>query len=182
MPQNADSSPQEIYYAPEIEEALVTLCWHHPEYLPKVLRELDPALHISAPPLRHLLSAINRVYLEEGATDWASVIDCLRDLGLLEQCGDKVLLEGLYTHPGYHALLDFYIQSLRAYGAARNASPPQNPHYWSGGKALLAPNKAKRYPNQPDFTGSGRIAGKFYSLAAYSNLDATEVEITFRPK
>ena len=112
-----------LYYAPEVEEALVTLLWHRPDFIPWVARTLEPEFHLSRPALRHLLSAITICYSEFNATDWAVVVDCLRDQGLLDECGGLLELDRLWSHPGYEALLDHYLRLLKEYAVHRKVLP-----------------------------------------------------------
>jgi replicative DNA helicase len=81
------------YYAPEVEERPVSLCWHEPARLAEVLRRLDPSTHFVQPHLRHILEAIRIGYTELGAVDWCTVVQVLRERRLLEECGDLQLLD-----------------------------------------------------------------------------------------
>ena len=158
-----------LHYAIEIEAALVTLCWHHPEVLPKVLQNLNPLVHISQPHLRHLLEAINRSYSELGATDWAATIDCLTDLGLLAECGEALTLDELYKNPGCSSLLDYYIERLQEFAVHRNILPGVFPSRFSGGFLTLSANPIKRKPTDPDLVGTASVAGKPYTVRGWSD-------------
>lgn len=154
------------YYAPEVEEALVTLVWHKPEHLARVLRELDPEVHLTQFNLRLLLGAISDCYREAGSVDWALVIEWFKDFKKLDDVGGKEALNSLYTNYGYESLLDFYLVLLKDFASHREFMPGQHPAIWSGGKAQLVPNKTKSRDFQPDFVGPALIAGKSYRVLA----------------
>lgn len=179
MTQNVTTPDLRTYYAPEVECALVSLCWHKPELLARVLRKLDPEIHFTELNCRMLLYAINTLYSELGETDWSSVIDCLRQQEKLFGQEHLVELEAIFSlAQGYDrassGLLDYYIELLGDYASLRRPSPHAKPPVlrFSGGRALLKPNKAKRPgSNEPDFKGLGIVAGNPISLSLWVETD-----------
>ena len=171
----------QLYYAPEVEEALVTLLWHRPDFIPWTCRTLNPGFHISSPALRHLLGAILICYSEMGVTDWATVVDCLRDQKLLAECGGLLELDRLYSHPGYEALLDYYVRLLQEYATHRKAFPGIPPSHWAGGSATLLPNHAKRKETDPDFIAATRIGGKVFTICGWSEPIKGCLKLRFYP-
>jgi DnaB helicase-like protein len=160
------------YYAPELERAIVSLCWHRPENLPKVLQALDPAVHLKEPHLRLILEAINLVYRELGATDWATVIDYLRQQGKLAECGELVGLDEIYRLEPCPALLSYYIELLKDYGALREGAPLAPTLRFNGGQGQIFNNKAKKTQREPDVIGVVAIASKAYELKGWMATDS----------
>src|SRR4029077_15017363 len=69
--------PLSFHFAPEIEQALVSLCFYAPERIAVLKRELDVEVHFTRPELRNILEAIQLAYYELGQSDFASVITTL---------------------------------------------------------------------------------------------------------
>src|SRR5258707_11613106 len=103
------SAPPTFIFAPEIEQALVALCFQAPHRVATVYRELDPAVHITDQKLRFILEAIDLAYRELGLSDFASVIQVLRELGHFEDCGGVI---------GGKAVFEEYPYGVRSPGAA----------------------------------------------------------------
>jgi hypothetical protein len=168
--------PLSFYFAPEIEQALVSLVFYAPERLATVQRELDPEVHFIRPELRHILEAINLAYRELGTTDFASVIQTLRELGRLEDCGgpggvNSVLEQYRYGFSSSQAeieIFEHYIQMLQAYALARANQPPVSVYRFLRGDLTLAANKAKAHERCPDYLGEGKIAGRLYRASAWA--------------
>jgi hypothetical protein len=164
-------------FAPEIEQSLVSLCFYAPERIALVYRQLDPALHITRPELRHILEAIDLAYRELGLRDFASLIQILRELGHLEACGgppgvNAVLEEYRYgfSCPQAEAeIFDHYLDMLKRYALARSSNSIVL--FFNRGDLLLTPNKIKASPHSPDYIGIGKVAGKPYSARAYQSKD-----------
>jgi hypothetical protein len=168
-----------VFSAPEIEAALVSLCWAEPAHLAKVLQKLDPLQHISQPHLRLLLQAIYECYAQAGDVDWALVVQWLRDSRALDQFDGLGGLELIYARPGYNSLLAFYLEILRDFAAHREALPGIYPHFFSGGKAYLK-NHLKHTPKEPDLFGQGLIAGKNYVVRGWISNPQQPREISLR--
>jgi DnaB-like helicase N terminal domain len=156
-----------VFSAPEIEAALVSLCWAEPAHLGKVLQKLDPIQHISQPHLRLLLQAIYECYTQAGDVDWAIVVQWLRDDQALDQFDGLSGLEIIYARPGYNALLDWYIELLQDFAAHRAELPGVYPHYFSGGKGYLKDNPQKRFPKDPPILGQALVASKNYLVRGW---------------
>lgn len=150
--------------APEIEMALVAGLWHEPERLAQTLRWLDPDAHLVQPFLRLVVSALGRCYAELGAVDFASVVECLRELGQLEECGNLEGLDQLYEARWYAPLFELYGQFLRDTALRRQADPQKLPPFFSGGIGRLTLNKVGQSPH---YIGSARIAGHSYRLSGW---------------
>lgn len=156
-----------LQYAPEIERALVGLVWHEPFRLPLVLRELNLSLHFFEPATRILLEAINTVYGELNAADWATVVELLRQMDQLDECGGLERLNEIYARPGYQTLLDYYIQALKEYALIRDSTPIRAADFLSGGRGVLRIHKRKTHVKAPDMIGSAHISGHSYVLSAW---------------
>lgn len=174
----------ELHYALEIEQALVSLLWQKPELISQVLRKLDPNVHISQPHLRILLETVSYCYDQLNACDWASVIEALRQLQRLEECGGKQLLDEIYKNPGYQSLLGWYMEILVDSANARAEDPPRAPAFFSGGKGKLWANKGKVKSNC-DVVGAAQIAGKRLSMRGWSVVDSLSqkfIDLRFYPQ
>jgi DnaB-like helicase N terminal domain len=169
--------PTTFHFAPEIEQSLVSLCFYAPERIAVLKRELDPAVHFTRPELRFILQAIELAYRELGSSDFASVIQTLRELGRLADCGgapgvNQVFEEyryGFSSPKAEEEMFDHYVDMLKRYAIARRANT--NLLYFNRGDLFLAPNKAKATPRSPDYIGNGKVAGKPYSATAYQSKD-----------
>lgn len=179
-------------FCAEIELSCISLCWHEPERLPEFLRELDPALHIFERHLRLILDAINLSYGELGATDWATVIQCVREAGTYEECGGLDGLNEVYQKMEYRSSGDdtdrifrHYIDCLKEYARARKSDPPPAVHMFTSGKLVMRGNKNKRLENSPDSLGEGSIAGRRYEARGWRRTGADGqpfYDITLIPK
>jgi hypothetical protein len=171
--------PTTFLFAHDVEEALVSLCFAAPERIAVLKRELDPKVHITRPELCQILEAIDLSYRELGASDFASLICVLRELGQLENCGGKAgvidVLEryryGFASKEVEQAIFSHYIEMLRAYARARANKPPVPAYRFNRGDLVLVKNKAKTHERCPDFIGEGKVAGHPYRASAYSNCD-----------
>src|SRR5258708_22587339 len=94
-------SDKTSFFAPEIERALVSTVWHHPEYLELVHRDLDLELHFHEPNLRIVLEMISLVFWEIGGVDWATVVHAVREVDALELCCGRQGLNEVLTAGGY---------------------------------------------------------------------------------
>jgi hypothetical protein len=163
-------------FAPEIEQALVALCFQAPQRIATVYRELDPALHITRPELRFILEAIDLAYRELcTAGDFASVVTVLREQGQLAACGgapsvNSVFEEyryGFSSPEGEQEIFIHYIEMLKAYALGRDKNQPV--YRFNRGDIHLVPNKTKHSESAPDYVGEGKIAGRAYRVAEWVN-------------
>jgi hypothetical protein len=169
--------PPTFHFAPEIEQALVSLCFYAPERIAVLKRELEPQVHFTRPELRHILQAIELAYGELGVSDFASVIQTLRELGRLEDCGGPSQVNAIFEDYRYglsspqaeREIFDHYVDMLKRYALARSSNT--NVLFFNRGDLHLSPNKAKQSPHSPDYIGNGKIAGKPYSARAYQSKD-----------
>jgi len=183
-----ESAPPTFIFAPEIEQALVALCFQAPSRVATVYRQLDPAVHITRPELRFILEAIDLAYRELGLSDFASVVQVLRELGHFEACGGLHGVNAVFEEYRYgfsspeaeEEIFTHYIGMLKIYAHNRALDPPQPVIRVMGGHAHLLPNKNKRKPSDPDFIGEAKIAGRHYWISAWKSeeiLDVIEVKI-----
>jgi hypothetical protein len=172
--------PQEC--APEIETALVAGLWHEPFRLAPTLRWLDLDAHLSQPYLRLVVGALARCYSELGAVDFASVVECLRQLGQLDECGGVQTLDTLYEARWYAPLFDLYGDFLRAAALRRGDDQKAPVPFFSGGNGLLVVNKIRQSERSPFWVGSAWVAGKKYSLKAWPRKGEQSVDIKFTPQ
>jgi hypothetical protein len=171
--------PPTFHFAPEIEQSLLSLCFYAPERIAVLKRELDPQVHFSRPELRHILEAIDLAYRELGMSDFASVIQTLRELGRLEDCGgpsgvNAIFEEYRYGFSSEQALEEIfahYIEMLKAYACARSNQPPINVYRFLRGDITLVKNKTRANDRSPHWIGEGKVAGRTYRVSAFSNQD-----------
>jgi hypothetical protein len=172
-----------FHFALEIEQALVSLCFYAPERIALLKRELDPKVHFTRPELRHILEAIELAYRELGASDFASVITTLRELGRLEDCGGAAGVNQVFEEYRYgfsspeaeEQIFAHYIEMLRAYALGRQQTPPLPVYYFTGGKGTTTPNKLKQGVRDPDETGAAIVAGKNYAVKLWRNPEFTNL-------
>jgi DnaB-like helicase N terminal domain len=166
-----------FHFAPEYEQSLVSLCFYAPERIAVLKRELDPQVHFTRPELRHILEAIELAYGELGERDFAPVIQTLRELGHLEDCGGPSAVNAIFEEYRYgfsspqaqEEIFNHYLDMLKRYALARSNNT--NVLFFNRGDLLLSPNKAKQNPRSPDYIGNGKVAGKPYSATAYQSKD-----------
>lgn len=168
-----------FYYAPEIEAALVSTCWHQPEWLATVYRELDPAIHLSQPHLRWLLEAIDLAYRDLGCVNFEVVIQVLRETGHLEDCGGLEGANQVYGLEEYgredpvrnEKIFQHYLQMLKTYAVHRKMEPARLPYVFTSGSLVLHQNKVKASQNGPDALGEGKLAARSYAAAMWIEID-----------
>lgn len=158
----------EAYYAPEVERALVSLLWHQPQQLPHVLQKLSPQ-DFSDWLCRLVIEAIALAYSEQGQVDFTMVVEILRELDQLENCGGLVSLESLYTvwdrlmdERHYEPLIDFYVGLLKVYAAQREPDAVPLTGFTGGSGKIVRQDQGKA-----NFRGNVRICGKTYSVLGY---------------
>jgi hypothetical protein len=178
-----------LTHAPEIEESLVSMCWHEPERLSGLLRELDLSVHFVQPHCRKILEALNLCYSELGTSDWASVIQTVRELGTLGQCGGLEGLNEIFRLkenqvPGEltDSVFAHYCDMLKRYGVARASRPVEGVYRVRGGKATLYRNKVGYGNFPPDYQGEARISGQTYRVFLWVSQDGGFVNLTFAPQ
>jgi hypothetical protein len=162
-------------FAPEIEQALVSLCFYNPDRIGVVYRELDPDVHFTQPHLRQILSAIDLAYRELGDHDFASVVTVLREQGQLEACGGAAGVNQVFEEYRYgcsspeaeQEIFSHYIEMLKAYALGRETNQPV--YRFNRGDIRLVPNKTKHSESAPDYVGEGKIAGRAYRVAEWIN-------------
>jgi hypothetical protein len=134
-------------------------------------------VHFTRPELRFILQAIELAYRELGSSDFASVIQTLRELKCLEDCGgapgvNQVFEEyryGFSSPKAQQEIFDHYLDMLKRYAVARSSNT--NLLFFNRGDLVLTLNKAKATPRSPDYIGIGKVAGKPYSATAYQSKD-----------
>lgn len=173
--------PETFVYAPEIETAFVSICFHQPERCGVAYRELDPQVHFIQPHLRHILEAIDLAYRELGMADWPSVIQVLREQNRLEACGGLDGINQVYiAHtptPVTGRIFDHYLDLLKDYAVNRKLDPPQKTYKFTDGKGTVVPNKVKRKETDPDELGQAFVAGKAYSVKVWRSPEFTNFRL-----
>jgi DnaB-like helicase N terminal domain len=162
-------------FAPEIEQALVSLCFYNPDRIGVVYRELDPDVHFTQPHLRQILEAIDLAYRELCEHDFASVVTVLREQGRLEACGGLPGLNSVFEQyrygfsspEGEQEIFSHYIEMLKAYALGRETNQPV--YRFNRGDIRLVPNKTKHSDSAPDYIGEGKVAGCLYRVAEWIN-------------
>jgi hypothetical protein len=190
---NNDQAPATFVFAPEIEAQLVSICWHDPDRIGTVLKELDPQVHLTQPHLRHILEACSLAYRQLGCLDFPVIVQVLREECRLQDCGGLeglnqvyLLAEHAYQEPGHkQALFDHYLGMLKTYAVNRSVEPPRPVYRFIGGDGELRPNKNKRHDSEPDFLGEAKITGRFFRLEGHKTRDRFNLnflKIKFLPK
>jgi DnaB-like helicase N terminal domain len=162
-------------FAPEIEQAMVSLCFYNPDRISVVMRELDPGVHFTQPHLRQILSAIDLAYRELGEHDFASVVTVLREQGQLNACGGSAGVNSVFEEFRYgfsspqaeDEIFAHYIEMLKSYAIGRKTNEPV--YRFNRGDIRLFPNKTKYSESAPDYVGEGKIAGRLYRAAEWIN-------------
>jgi hypothetical protein len=187
---NNDQAPPTFIFAPEIEQALVAAAFQCPERIALIYRELDPSIHFTDQALRHILAAIDLAYRELGSTDFASVIQVLREENKLEACGgpagvNSALEEYRYGFSDPEAakvIINHYIEILKTYAANRKIDPPQPIRRFLRGKGTMTLNKGKRRESDPDFIGEAYVSGRFYVAKAWTAENGCFVNFYLEPQ
>jgi hypothetical protein len=194
---NDDQAPPTFIFAPEIEQALVALCFQAPHRVATVYRELDPAIHITRLELRFILEAIDLAYRELCTADFACVIQILRELGHLEACGGAPGVNAVFEEYRYgfwkpnpeteqkifwkpdpeaeEEIFAHYIEMLKGYALGRKNNEPV--YRFNRGDLKLVPNKAKRSYSAPGFIGEGKVAGRLYRAAAWRSAEGLSISL-----
>jgi hypothetical protein len=172
------------YWAAELEEALVSMCWHQPDlYLAETLRQIDPQVHFIQRHCQCLLEAVELCYCELNACDWHTVLCCLAEQGLLREVGeDKQLLDRIFRNPGHGSLFQFYINTLKAIAEQRGTDRAKSLVFFTGGKAELKWNHDKRSESAPACIGAGRIRGHSYAVRGWVSKDGSLLSLKFYPE
>jgi hypothetical protein len=178
-------SPQTFYFSAEIEQALVAACFQHPERISRVKRDLDVEAAITNRAYRYVLLATEFAYRELGSTDFADLIQILREQGQLADCGglegvNNILEQyrfGFSSPQAAEEIIAHYIEMLKNYAVARQTRVPFK--FFVGGRGSLAQNKLKAHPSQPDFTGSAQITGKTYDVKGWLSADGQSLNLKF---
>lgn len=178
--------PYSFEFAPEIEAQLVSICWHDPHRIPIALKELDPGIHITQPHLRHILEALAIAYSELGVLDFACIVQILRELGQLAECGGLLGLNSVYVlaEHGYRdqVFFDHYLTMLKEYALHRKNLNRGPVNRFTDLKGTFYANKAKRFASDPDFVGEARGLGRPYSAQAWTALDGQSVNFRLTRK
>jgi hypothetical protein len=183
-------------FAPEIERSLVSILWQHPQFFELAARELDFAVHITSPPLRRILEALELVINEPGIgidADWPCVVSAIRELCALEECGGLDGLNTVFTDGGFYPsgrhefrhgaedILREYIRALKVYAVNRQSLPEERPPAYTGGKGYLKPNKVRRNERSPAFTGMVRVRGVKYRISAWEQPETQSYSLSLVP-
>jgi hypothetical protein len=166
-------------FAPEIEQAVVSLCFYAPQRIGTLKRELDLAVHFTQPHLRFVLEAIELAYREFGTSDFAGVIRVLREFSTLEDCGGTQGVNAVFEQyrSGFSCpqaeekIFRHYIAMLKAYALGRANQPPVAVYRFARGDLTLVKNHAKINDSAPEWIGEGKVAGRAYRVSAFSNHD-----------
>lgn len=176
-----------FHFAHEIESAVVSLLWHEPERCGEFFRELDPDLHLSQPNLRVIAQAISLTWRELGTTDFAIVVQMVRELSGLEEAGGIEGLNSVYLLKQFRAdkettdaIFSHYLEMLKAYALGRQNNMAV--YRFNRGDILLVQNKLKNKGNGPDLIGQGKIAGRRYRAIGYHQTQDDSYSISLIPE
>jgi hypothetical protein len=187
-----------LLFAPEIELATVSILWHEPDRLPEFLRTIDLALHFQQPHLRIIIEAISLSYAELAVSDFATVVQTVRELGGFAECGGLEGLNQVYSahepvqaiDPEYAAILKQqidvifadYLDLLGRYAITRQLDPPRPVYRFSSGRGTAYRNKVKRARRDPDFRGEAIVRGRHYALSLDVSPDGDSINLSLEPK
>lgn len=170
----------------EVEQSFVSTLWHHPEFIDVALLSIDPETHILNPVLRTVLEMICVVFWETGITDWALVLQALREIGAVEECGGLQGLNDVYTDNGHfpegrkypEPSVREYIRLLWYYQEQREQDPTKPVIRFSGGRGRLVPNRRAHRETDPSDLGEALIGGRRYRIAGWRDGDGLEIKFT----
>ena len=172
---NSSTSTLTSYWADEIEMAVVSALWHNPHWIEFAARELDFSVHFSTPQYRTLLRAIWTIYnwtCFEGGPNYASVVHLLREWNQFEECGGHQGINEIFAYAYYNKgraepILIDHIRLLREYAQARKTDPRKALRYYSGGRAIIRPNKLAKTEPTPYVVGEGVWGGIKFRVAGW---------------
>lgn len=163
-----------FYFAPEIEDATVSIIWHEPERLAEFLRQFDPNVHLAQPHCRIILEAITLAYGELGTADFPTVVQVVRELGRLEECGKIEGLNRIYSAieislPYIEQVYRHYLDMLRLYAAHRKVTPSEKLYLFTAGRVAVRRSKIKSKPTDPDYLGDAKVRGRIYKVRGWES-------------
>jgi hypothetical protein len=176
--------PPTFYWSKEIEESLVSVLWHKPEHMATFLQQCNPALHLSQPNCQMICEAINLSYADHGNATWANVLQTIREMGRLEDCGGTDGLNRIYSlhevTENTEAILKDYIKSVKQYAINRSETPPKGTLLFTGGRGV-----ATLQPRQRDgtdvYSGPAMIRGFRYQMWVSVPADGRTLNCKFTP-
>ena len=154
--------PTTLHFAVQIERSLVSVLWHHPQFLDLARHELDFSVHISVPAYRKIIDALIIVYGELGLDlDFPCVTQCIVDMDALEECGGLLGLDQIFTDGGYYPegrhrpepIIREYIRVVKEYAVARQVNPFTAVRHFTRGRGFLQRNKMATRPSHPSVIG-----------------------------
>ena len=175
-----------FHYSHEIEVSMVSMLWHHPEFIDYVHRELDLDLHFNDPSLKVVLEMISVVHWQGSVVNWTTVLQALREVDCVEHCGGLQGLNDIFTDNGHYpegsgiyaeAIINDYIGLLREYGAARAQRSDEVPIRYAGGNGRITPNKAWRRDQDPTDIGNAYIRGHRYLIRGWFNDEGIDIKL-----
>ena len=184
---SAKKSPEDSWvYAPEIEKSLVSVLWHHPEYIDLVLLSIDPEVHILNPVLRTVLEMVCVVFWNTGTTDWALVVHAPREIDAIKDCGGLEGLNDIYTDGGLfphghnypEPTVTEYMRLLHYYQEQRETDPTKPVIHYTGGRGRIVPNRRHRHDTDPSDLGQARIRGRNYRIVGWRDGEGLAIKFT----
>jgi hypothetical protein len=171
-------------FCAEIEESLVSVLWHKPDQMATFLQQCNPAVHLSQPHCQMLTEAINLSYSDHGNATWANVLQTIREMGRLEDCGGKDGLNRIYSDQEYTefnpAILKDYIRSVKQYALNRGETPPKGTLLFTGGRGVATLQSSQR-SGMDVYSGPAMIRGFRYQMQIQVPSGARSLECKFTP-
>jgi hypothetical protein len=116
----------QFLFAPEIEEATVSMCWRDPVLFEQLWLRGNPEEFFGQRHCLEIMRAMKQCHEVVGALDFAMVVQCVRDRGMLEECGGVGELDRIYKMaeftPYTERVFYHHLERLDEYVRLRNGT------------------------------------------------------------
>jgi hypothetical protein len=166
-----------LQWAVEIELALVSAVWHHPEYVGLIQQELVLDVHLTLPCNRRVLESISILINDHDPITFETVVAVICELpGAFGECGGKEGLNGIFADEGRcpyglrepEPFIKYYIGFLKDAALHRGVDPTKPLLRKTNAHGVLQLNKLATKPEHPTITGKIYVpVPGTYSLAGW---------------